>query len=115
MKDVVVDKAVSTIEKRVRISICVIQNNVAKVESKHLVFKSSIAGIHTHLLIDNDSKAELINKSFMRSNKISTFQLEKPIQLMLRNSKVVQRLTKKCLVDVEIGDYKSQISVTWSN
>ena len=56
-----------------------IQNNVAKVENKHLVFKTNIARIHTSLLIDNGSKAELIDKSFVRLNKISTFQLEKPI------------------------------------
>ena len=85
----VVDKAVGTIEKRVKISTCAIQNNVAKVKSKHLIFKSSIARIHTRLLIDNGSEAELIDKSFVRSNKISTFQLEKPIQLTLGNGKVV--------------------------
>ena len=42
----------------------------------------------------------------MRSNKISTFQLEKLIQLMLGNGKMVQQLTKKYLVDMEIRDYK---------
>ena len=82
---------------------------MTKVEDKHLVFKTSIAGIHTRLLIDNSSKAELIDEFFARSNKISTFQLEKPIQLTLRNGKVVQCLIKECLVDVEIGDHKDQI------
>ena len=96
-------------QKRVRISTCAIQNNIAKVEGKHLVFKTSIAGIHTHLLIDNDSEAELIDKFFVHSNKISPFQLEKPIQLTLGNSKVLQQLTKGCLVDVEIGNHKDQI------
>ena len=85
---------------------CAIQNNVVKVEGKHLVFKTSIAGIHTHLLINNGSEAKLIDKSFLRTNKISTFQLEKPIQLTLGNGKVVQHLTKRCLVNVEIGNYK---------
>ena len=82
---------------------------MAKVKGKHLVFKTSIAGIHTRLLINNNSKAKLIDKSFARSNKISTFQLEKLIQLMLENGKVVQRLTKGCLVNVEIGNHKDQI------
>ena len=45
----------------------------------------------------------------MRLNKISTFQLEKPIQLMHGNGKVVQHLTKRCLVDVVIGNYHEQI------
>ena len=104
----VVNKA-DTTEKRVKISKCTIQNDIAKVESKHLVFKTSIARIHTHLLIDNGSKAKLINKFFVRSNKISIFQLEKPIQLTLGNGKVVQRLIKGCLVNIEIGDHKDQI------
>ena len=86
-----------------------IQNNVAKVEVKHLVFKTSITGIHTRLLIDNGSKARLIDKSFTHLNKISTFQLEKLIQLTLGNGKVVQHLTKKCLVDIKISNHKDQI------
>ena len=55
---------------------CAIQNNVAKVKDKHLIFKTSIAGIHTCLLIDNGSEAKLIDKSFACSNKISIFQLK---------------------------------------
>ena len=106
-KDVV--ETADTTKKRVRISIYAIQNDVAKVEGKHLVFKTSIAGIHTCLLIDNGSEAKLIDKSFVRSNKISTFQLEKSIQLTLGNGKVVQWLTKRCLVDVKIEDHKDQI------
>ena len=98
-----------TTKKWVRISVCAIQNNVAKIKGKHLVFKTSIAGTHTRLLIDNGSEAELIDKSFARSNKINTFQLEKPIQLMLGNGKVVQHLTKGCLVDIEINNHKDQI------
>ena len=73
------------------------------------MFKSSIAGIHTCLLIDNDSEAELIDESFAHSNKISTFQLKKLIQLILGNGKVVQRLTKGCLMDVVIGNHHGQI------
>ena len=107
-KDIIVDKA-DTTKKWVKISTCAIQNDMTKVEGKHLVFKTSIAGIHTCLLIDNDSTAKLIDKSFACSNKINTFQLEKPIQLTLRNSEVVQRLTKGCLVDVEIDNHKDQI------
>ena len=88
---------------------CTIQNNVIKVKGKHLVFKTTIAGIHTCLLIDNSSEVKLIDKSFVHLNQISTFQLEKLIQLMLDNGKVVQHLTKRCLVNVEIGDHKNQI------
>ena len=54
MKDVVVDKA-DTTEKRVRIFTCAIWNNVTKVKGKHLVFKTSIAGIYTRLLINDSS------------------------------------------------------------
>ena len=109
MKDVVVVDKADTTEKRVRIFTYAIQNNVAKVKSKHLVFKTSIARIHTHLLIDNSSKAELIDKSFVHLNKISTFQLEKLIQLMFDNGKVVKHLTKGCLVDMVISNYHEQI------
>ena len=106
--NVVFDKT-DTTEKRVRIFTYTIQNNMVKVEGKHLVFKTSIAGIHTCLLIDNDSKVKLIDKSFVCSNKISTFQLEKSIQLTLGNGKVVQYLTKGCLVDMVIGNHHEQI------
>ena len=104
----VVNKTVGTTERWVRISTCAIQNNVAKVKGKHLIFKSSITGIHTCSLIDNSSEAKLIDKSFACSNKISTFQLEKLIQLMLGNSEVVQCLTKGCFVDVVINNYFKQ-------
>ena len=105
----VVNKAVGTTKRQVRISTYAIQNDVTKIEGKHFVFKNSIAGIHTCLLIDNSSEAKLIDESFAYLNKISTFQLEKPIQLTLGNGKVIQHLIKGCLVDVEIGDYKDQI------
>ena len=60
-----------------------------KIEGKHLVFKSSINGMKTHLLIDNSSETELIDKSFMRINKISTFKLKKGIKLILSNDEVI--------------------------
>ena len=48
-----------------------------KIEGKHLVFKASIATIKTRLLIDNGSEAELIDESFVRTQKLSTFKLKK--------------------------------------
>lgn len=70
-------------------------------------------GIHTRSLIENGSEAELIDESFVWTNKISTSRLEKPIQLTLGNGEVVQRLTKGCLVDVGIGEHHEQIYVIW--
>ena len=43
----------------------------------------------TCLLLDNESEIELIDEFFMRANKISTFKLEKAIDLTLENGKVV--------------------------
>ena len=80
-----------------------------KIESKHLVFKASIAIIKTRLLIDNGSKAELIDKSFVPTQKLSTFKLKKKIKLTLENRKVVQKLDSACLVDIHIGDHHKQI------
>ena len=80
-----------------------------KIEGKHLVFKASIAGIKTRLLIDNGSEAKLINKSFVRTQKISTFKLRKKIKLTLGNGKVVQKLDNACLIDVHIGDHYKQV------
>ena len=80
-----------------------------KIEGKHLVFKASIAGIKTRLLIDNGSEAELINKSFVRTQKLSTFKLKKKIKLTLGNGEVVQKLDSACLVDIHIGDHHKQI------
>lgn len=71
-----------------------------KIESKHFVFKTSIAGINIHLFIDNGSKTELIDESFARTHGISTFKLKKKIKLELSNGKVMQRLDKACLVNV---------------
>ena len=107
-KDVVVDK-VDTTRETVRVSIYAIRDDVPKIEGKHLVFKSSINRIKTRLLVDNGSETELIDKSFVRTNKISTFKLKKVIKLTLGNGEVVQTLTRGCLVNVEIGDHKEQI------
>ena len=49
----------------------------------HLVFKTSIAGIKTRLLIDNGSEAELIDESFVRKHKLNTFKLDKKVKLTL--------------------------------
>ena len=80
-----------------------------KIEGKHLVFKASIAGMKTRLLIDNGSKAELIDKSFVREQKIDTFKLKKKIKLTLGNGEVVQKLDSACLIDVHIGDHHEQV------
>ena len=63
----------------------------------------------THLLINNGSEAELIDKSFARTQKIETFKLAKRIKLTLGNGKVVQWLERGCLIDVHIGDHHEQI------
>ena len=80
-----------------------------KIESKHLIFKASVAGIQTHLLVDNGSEAKLIDQFFVRINKISTFKLKQQIKLELKNRKKVEWLDKICLIDVEIGDYREQL------
>ena len=86
-----------------------VRNNVSKVESKHLIFKTSIAEIKTCLLVDNRSEAEFIDESFVHTNKIPSFKLEKPINLILGNSKVVQKITKKALVNIIIRDHIEQL------
>ena len=68
-----------------------------KVKNKHLYFKTSIIEVKTHLLINNRSKAKLIDEFFVCANKIPFFKLEKPISFILKNGKVVQKLTKKPL------------------
>ena len=85
------------------------RNNVLKINGKHLIFKTSIAGVKTCLLVDNRSEAKLINKSFVRANKILSFKLEKPINLTFENGKVVQKLTKRDLVNIIIGDHMKQL------
>lgn len=101
-----VNKTTNTTKKWVRILICAIQNNVAKVERKHLVFHTSVVKIHTYLLIDNNGEARLIDESFVYTNKISIFKFKKEINLILENVEVVQDLTKETPVDVEIKDHK---------
>ena len=61
------------------------------------------------MLIDNGSKAELMDKSFVRTQKISTFKLKKKIKLTLGNREVVQKLDSACLIDVYIGNHHKQI------
>ena len=56
-----------------------------KIESKHLIFKTNVAGIKTCLLVDNGSKVELIDKFFVRTSKISTFKLKTQIRFELGN------------------------------
>ena len=63
--------------KCVRISIGAVQNNVSKIKGKHFVFKANVAEIKTRVLIDNSSKAKLINEFFVRLHGISTFKLTK--------------------------------------
>ena len=93
----------------VRVSTCAVRNNMPKVKGKHLIFKTSIAGVKTRLLVDNRSEAELIDESFMRANKIPFFKLEELIEFILGNGKVVQKLTKRALVDVIIENHMEQL------
>ena len=58
------------------------RNNILKVENKYLIFKTSIAGVKTCLLIDNGSEAEFIDEIFMHINKILFFEPKKPINLI---------------------------------
>ena len=53
------------------------QDDVPKIEGRHLVFKASVAGMKTRLLIDNSSKAELIDEFFVRTQGVNTFKLKK--------------------------------------
>ena len=75
--------------RQVRVLICAIQNNELKIESKHLIFKASIAGMKTRLFVDNSSKTKFIDEFFMRTHKLSIFKLEKCITLILKNNKRV--------------------------
>ena len=65
------------------------RHNVSKVNGEHLIFKTSIAGVKTCLLIDNRSEVELIDEFFVSANKIPFFKLKKPINFILKNSKIV--------------------------
>ena len=80
-----------------------------KIKSKHLIFKTSIAEMKTHLLVDNGSEAELIDEFFAHINKLSIFKLEKCINIMLGNGKVVQKLIKETFDDVIIVDHSKQV------
>ena len=80
-----------------------------KIEGKHFVFKASIAEIKTRLLIDNGSEAKLIDKAFVREQRIKTFKLKKKIKLTLGNREVVQKLDSACLINVHIRDHHEQI------
>ena len=60
-----------------------------KVKSKYLIFKTNMTEVKTCLLVDNRNDAEFIDESFVCANKISFFKLKKPINLILRNGKVV--------------------------
>ena len=80
-----------------------------KIEGKHLIFKASIIEIKTCLLIDNGSETKLIDKFFTYTNKLSIFKLEKYINLTLENSKIVQKLIKKAVINIIIEDYSKQI------
>ena len=60
-----------------------------KIADKHLVFKASIAKIKPCLPVDNGSEAELIDKSFVCTNKISIFKLKQRIRLELKNKKII--------------------------
>ena len=109
-KDYVDDEVCAAVEtKRVRVSTCAIRDDVPKIEGKHLVFKASVAGMKTRLLIDNGSKAELIDESFVRTQRIDIFKSKKQIKLTLGNGEVVQKLDSACLIDVHIGDHHEQI------
>ena len=63
----------------------------------------------TCLLVNNRSETELIDEFFMHANKIPSFKLKEPINLKLKNGKIVQQLTKMILVDVIIGDHMEQL------
>ena len=80
-----------------------------KIEHKHLIFKTSIVEVKTHLLIDNKNEIELIDEFLEHANKISTFELKKSIDFILENGKIIQQLIKKILIDVIIEDYIEQV------
>ena len=73
------------------------------------MFKASIAGVKTRLLINNGNKTKLIDKSFVREQKINTFKLKKKIKPTLGNRKVVQKLDSACLIDMHIGDHYKEV------
>ena len=62
---------------------------MTNVKSKYLIFKTSITGVKTCLLVDNGSETELIDEFFVHANKIPSFKLEKPINFIFENSEVI--------------------------
>lgn len=78
------------ITKHVKSFACAMKDNMSKIEGKHLVFKVSATEIKNCILIDNGSKAKLIDKFFVHTHGISTFRLNKKIKLELENNKVMQ-------------------------
>ena len=73
----------------IRVSTCAVRNNMFKVKSKHLTFKTSIAEVKTGLLVNNGSEAELINEFFIHVNKISAFKKKNTIDFTLGNGKII--------------------------
>ena len=75
--------------KTVKISNCTMRNNMPKVKSKYLNFKTSIARVKPCLIIDNRSEVKLIDESFVLANKIPFFKLEKYINFIFKNGKII--------------------------
>ena len=109
IKDLVDKNHCVTSSKHVQISAYVVTNRVSKIEGKKLIFKASVAGIKTRLPVDNGSKAELIDKFFVRTNKISIFKLKAQIRLEIGNREMMEWLEKACLIDLQIGDHQKQL------
>lgn len=75
-------------KKIVKVLIYAMQNNISKIEGKHLIFKVSIAKMKTRLLINNGSKTEFIDEFFVHTNKILILKLEKTINFIFENGKI---------------------------
>ena len=76
-------------KRKIRVLIYIVRNNVLKVKGKHLIFETSIVRVKTYLLINNKYKAKLIDAYFVRANKISSFELEKSINFIFKNGKII--------------------------
>ena len=83
------------ISRIVRVSICIVRINMPRVKDQHLIFKTRIAGMKIHLLVDNENKIKLIDKCFVHTNKIPSFKLEVLITFIPKNSKVVPKTHQK--------------------
>ena len=97
------------IGKIVRVIICAMRNNMLKIKSKYLIFKTSIAGVKTCLLIDNRSEAEFMDEFFVCANKTLTFELENLFDFIFRNSKIVEQSTKEILINIIIRNHIERI------